>query len=337
MRFRWFTQKSTFDSELNQGNIDVGDICFILDRLRIYTRSSNFDFSNRPIYQGETSTSDSVGAWTVTIDGITELYDGLTVKVKITTEQGSSYSTLNVNNLGANPVWFGYSVPLTSSTPLALNQEVILTYRTTASASGIEIGGTSYTRGWVMSDSLKTTIGQGLAVSNGALGLNYGSVTTGNTTLPVTGSEVYNEIPHTYIKSASVSNSTLTLTTQSDSPINFEPSYDYSEIVYDVATEADNGNTAGIVTIDGTKPLTVLTLTGDVSSLDLASGKTPEAGHSAHVIMYSASACNVSIAHDVTVRVCPKGSDGMSISIVAGGYAEVDFLNAGGKIFVRGV
>lgn len=116
-----------------------------------------------------------------------------------------------------------------------------------------------------------------------------------------------------------------------------KPSYGYSEIGYDVATEADNGNTAGIITIDGTKPLTVLTLTGDVSSLDLASGKAPEAGHSAHVIMYSASACNVSIAHDATVRVCPKGSDGMSISIVAGGYAEVDFLNAGGKIFVRGV
>lgn len=114
-----------------------------------------------------------------------------------------------------------------------------------------------------------------------------------------------------------------------------KPSYGYSEIGYDVATAADNENTAGIVTIDGTKPLTVLTLTGDVSSLDLASGKAPEAGHSAHVIMYSASACNVSIAHDATVRVCPNGSEGMSISIVAGGYAEVDFLNAGGKIFVR--
>ena len=70
MRFRWFFRKSDFDTELDNERIDVGDICFILDRLRIYTRSSSFDFSNRPIYQGETNTSDSAGTWTVTIDVI---------------------------------------------------------------------------------------------------------------------------------------------------------------------------------------------------------------------------------------------------------------------------
>ena len=80
MRLRWFAQKSTFDTELQAGNIGEGDICFILDRLRIYTRSSSFDFSNRPIYQGETSTSDSAGTWTVIIDGITELLDGFYLK-----------------------------------------------------------------------------------------------------------------------------------------------------------------------------------------------------------------------------------------------------------------
>ena len=89
----------------------------------------------------------------------------LTVKVKITTGQGSSYSTLNVNNLGANPIWFGYGVPLTSSTPLTSNQEVTLTYRTTASASGITIGGTSYTRRFGLCQSLKTTVGDGLDIN----------------------------------------------------------------------------------------------------------------------------------------------------------------------------
>lgn len=115
-----------------------------------------------------------------------------------------------------------------------------------------------------------------------------------------------------------------------------KPSYGYTEIGYEVATAADNGNTAGIITIDGTKPVTVIALTGDVSSLDLASGKAPAAGHSAHVILSSASAHTVAIAHDATVRVCPKGED-VSLSIPAGGYAEVDFLNANSKIFVRGV
>lgn len=115
-----------------------------------------------------------------------------------------------------------------------------------------------------------------------------------------------------------------------------KPSYGYDEISYDVATAADNGNTAGIITIDGTKAVSVIALTGDVSSLDLAAGKAPEAGHSAHVILTAASACTVAIAHDAAVRVCPKGTD-VSLSIDAGGYAEVDFLNAGSKIFVRSV
>lgn len=253
MRFRWFFRKSDFDTELDNERIDVGDICFILDRLRIYTRSSSFDFSNRPIYQGETSTSDSAGTWTVTIDGITELYDGLTVKVRITTGQGSSYSTLNVNDLGANPVWFGYSVPLTSSTPLAEKEEVTLTYRTVASASGITIGGTSYTRGWVMSGGLKTTLGQGLVVNQGALGLDYGSVTTGNTTQPVTGDAVYNAIPHTYIKSASVSDTTLTLTTQSDTNV----VYSHPTATATTITEAD-GRVLSSVTVNGLGHVTAI-------------------------------------------------------------------------------
>ena len=253
MRFRWFVRKSDFDTELENERIDIGDICFILDRLRIYTRSSSFDFSNRPIYQGETSTSDSAGTWTVTIDGITELYDGLTVKVRITTGQGSSYSTLNVNDLGANPIWFGYGVPLTSSTPLTSNQEVTLTYRTTASASGITIGGTSYTRGWVMSEALKTTIGDGLKVNNGALGLDYGSVDTATTTKPVTGSAVYNAIPHTYVKSASVSGTTLTLTTQSDTDVT------YSHPTATATTiEAADGRVLSSVTVNGLGHVTAI-------------------------------------------------------------------------------
>ena len=253
MRFRWFVHKSTFDTELQAGNIGVEDICFILDRLRIYTRSSSFDFSNRPIYQGETSTSDSAGTWTVTIDGITELYDGLTVKVRITTGQGSSYSTLNVNNLGANPIWFGYSVPLTSSTPLMSNQEVTQTYRTVASASGIDIGVTSYTNGWVLSEALKTTIGNGLKVNNGALELDYGSVNTATTTKPVTGSAVYNAIPHTYVKSASVSGTTLTLTTQSDTDV----TYSHPTATATTIDEAD-GRVLSSVTVNGLGHVTAI-------------------------------------------------------------------------------
>ena len=170
-RFRWFPTKARFDQEFE--NISVDDICFILDRLRIYTRSTSFDFSNRPIYQGETSASDTAGTWTVSISGITELYDGLTVKVRLNTTQGASYNTLNVNSLGAVPVWYKFGVPLVSSTtPVQQYAEVVLTYRTIASSSAITVGGTSYTRGWVMSDSLQVTYGNGLTCSNGEVSVN---------------------------------------------------------------------------------------------------------------------------------------------------------------------
>ena len=115
-----------------------------------------------------------------------------------------------------------------------------------------------------------------------------------------------------------------------------KPSYAYSEIGYEVATAADNGNTAGAITIDGTKPLTVITLTGDVSSLSLASGKLPQSGHSAHVILTSAADCSVSIAHNATTSVCPQAED-LALAVVAGGYMEVDFINVNSKIYVRGI
>ena len=110
----------------------------------------------------------------------------------------------------------------------------------------------------------------------------------------------------------------------------------YSTTTYDVATTSDNGNTSGTVTIDGTKAVTVLAITGDVTSLELASGKNPEAGHSAHVILSASSARSVTITHNSTSRICP-GAANLSLSIPAGGYAEVDFINANSKIYVRGV
>jgi hypothetical protein len=133
------------------------------------------------------------------------------------------------------------------------NQEVTLTYRTVASASGIDIGGTSYTSGWVLSEALKTTIGDGLKVNNGALELDYGSVDTATTTKPVTGSAVYNAIPHTYVKSASVSGTTLTLTTQSDTDVT------YSHPTATATTiEAADGRVLSSVTVNGLGHVTAI-------------------------------------------------------------------------------
>ena len=53
----------------------------------------------------DTSTADTTnGNWTVTIPGITELTEGLTIKIRIK-RAGASTCTLNLNGLGAKTVY----------------------------------------------------------------------------------------------------------------------------------------------------------------------------------------------------------------------------------------
>lgn len=111
-----------------------------------------------------------------------------------------------------------------------------------------------------------------------------------------------------------------------------KPGYVYSEIGYTVNAVTSAG---GTVSLDGTTPLHVVTLTGNVSALTLSAN--PPAGHSCHVILTSTAERTVAIAHDATNRVCPEGKSPDPLTIPANGYIEVDFLNAGGKVYVRGI
>ena len=110
-----------------------------------------------------------------------------------------------------------------------------------------------------------------------------------------------------------------------------KPSYAYSEIGYTVNATSSAG---GTLSLAGTTPLHVITLTGNVSALTLSTN--PTEGHSCHVILTAASARTVAIAHDSTNRVCP-GAEDISLDIPAGGYVEIDFLTANSKVYVRGV
>ena len=110
-----------------------------------------------------------------------------------------------------------------------------------------------------------------------------------------------------------------------------KPAYGYGEIGYTVSATTSAG---GTLSLDGTVPLHIVTLTGNVSALALSIN--PTAGHSCHVVFTAASDCTVAIAHDATNRVCPKAED-VSLSIPAGGYVEIDFLTADSKVYVRGI
>lgn len=110
-----------------------------------------------------------------------------------------------------------------------------------------------------------------------------------------------------------------------------KPSYAYSEIRYTVNAISSSG---GSVSLAGTTPLHVVTLTGNVSALTLSIN--PAAGHSCHVIFTSTAERTVAIAHNATNRVCPEAKD-VSLTVPANGYVEIDFLSANNKIYVRGV
>lgn len=110
-----------------------------------------------------------------------------------------------------------------------------------------------------------------------------------------------------------------------------KPSYAYSEIGYAVNATSSAG---GTLSLAGTTPLHVVTLTGNVSALTLS--VNPADGHSCHVILTAASEQTVAIAHDATNRVCPEAED-ISLTVAAGGYVEIDFLSANNKVYVRGI
>ena len=107
------------------------------------------------IYAGNTLTGDTAGYWHANIDGITELYDGLTIKVRLMTSYNSTANSLNVNGLGDKLVCYRYNSVLTSHVPS--RSEVLLTYRTSAhtgytptSSFNAFVKNTTYTDGWVL-------------------------------------------------------------------------------------------------------------------------------------------------------------------------------------------
>ena len=104
----------------------------------------------------------------------------------------------------------------------------------------------------------------------------------------------------------------------------------YPNVTYDVATQS----TSGSISIDGSKPVHVITLTGNASAVTLST--QPAEGHSTHVFFYSTSQRTVAIAHNATTSRCP-GAAALSLTVKANGYVEVDFLKANGVIYVRGV
>ena len=117
------------------------------------------------LYSGKTNTNDTPGHWTTTIDGVpSQLYDGLTIHLKLATSyyaNGEKYNTLNVNGSGDKLVWFRYNSIAT--THFGKDAELILTYRETAgsytvsTSTGALTSGTTHTNGWILNYAYNST------------------------------------------------------------------------------------------------------------------------------------------------------------------------------------
>ncbi len=101
-----------------------------------------------------TASGSTPGYFSANISGITEYYDGLTIKVRLGTTYDGSWNTLNVNGLGSKIIWRSYNGRMTSH--FGQWSELHLTYRTsagsfqaTATARGL-VSGTTYKDGWVV-------------------------------------------------------------------------------------------------------------------------------------------------------------------------------------------
>lgn len=77
------------------------------------------------IGSGTTDSSAKTSTWTGTSDLITEYYDGLTIKYKVGIA-GQTTTTLNINGLGAEPVYLFNTTKL--STQFPVNSIITLTY-----------------------------------------------------------------------------------------------------------------------------------------------------------------------------------------------------------------
>lgn len=107
------------------------------------------DLGGNAINCYDTSISDTAdGAWTVSIPGITELTEGLTIKIRLK-RAGASTCTLNLNGLGAKTVYFRYGAKLT--THYSKESVIALSYTSDAISSGTD------RTGWIVENIYDST------------------------------------------------------------------------------------------------------------------------------------------------------------------------------------
>lgn len=91
---------------------------------------------NVKIPKGELNGTSTSTVMTATIDGVTALYDGLPIWLKNGVETSAAGVTLNINNLGAKPIYASQSAATAITTQFNVNYTALLIYNSTRVTGG---------------------------------------------------------------------------------------------------------------------------------------------------------------------------------------------------------
>lgn len=169
------------------------------------------------ILYGQVDSTSTATVFTAQIPGVTEYYDGLTIMLKNGVVTSASGFTVNINGLGAKPVYNNMTAATRDTTIFNINYTMLFVYDSTRVSGG----------GWICY--------RGYNTDNNTIGYQ---LRTGNAILPVSDTARYYKIYFTSADNtmwvpASV-NSTNNAT--SARPVNQRPINPFGRIVYTSAT-----------------------------------------------------------------------------------------------------
>ena len=116
------------------------------------TDGSEYDVKDALLAGYDTGANDTNGRWTVTVPRVTQLYDGLTIRVYLTKSYNSTFNTINVNGLGEKLVKYRRDAQLTSHVPqyacLTLTYHTGLTSYSISNAYCDPVNSANYRGAW---------------------------------------------------------------------------------------------------------------------------------------------------------------------------------------------
>ena len=142
------------------------------------TNSNTYDIKSKvteAIPFGTVNTTSTATAFTATVDGITELSDGVCVYLNNGVVTSASGATLNINSLGAKPIYLANKASTRVTTEFKSTVSALFVYNTDRVATGC----------WDMVVSSDEPTTYTLSISSNVITLTGSDSSTSSITLPV--------------------------------------------------------------------------------------------------------------------------------------------------------